>query len=114
MRTDPDAVRVLCFGDSNTHGAPADDPEYLVAVTLDEPTTVTSSSANVPAFQKAMTQVLKTYRVMPATTAPTLLPKMSAASNRPVLSRLSTPFDAEAAEARLPNWPEPASHCRIA
>jgi cell division protein FtsI (penicillin-binding protein 3) len=55
--------------------APADDPQYLVAVTLDEPTTVTSSSANAPAFQKAMTQVLKTYRVMPATTAPTLLPK---------------------------------------
>lgn len=55
--------------------APAEDPKYLVAVTLDEPTTVTSSSANAPAFQKAMTQVLKTYRVMPATTAPTLLPK---------------------------------------
>jgi cell division protein FtsI (penicillin-binding protein 3) len=55
--------------------APADDPKYLVAVTLDEPTTVTSSSANASAFQKAMTQVLKTYRVMPATTAPTLLPK---------------------------------------
>jgi len=55
--------------------APAEDPQYLVAVTLDEPTTVTSSSANAPAFQKAMTQVLKTYRVMPATTAPTLLPK---------------------------------------
>lgn len=55
--------------------APADDPKYLVAVTLDEPTTVTSSSANAPAFQKAMTQVLKTYRVMPSTTAPTLLPK---------------------------------------
>ncbi|MET0673500.1 MAG: penicillin-binding protein 2 [Microbacterium pygmaeum] len=55
--------------------APADDPQYIVAVTLDEPTTVTSSSANVPAFQKAMTQVLKTYRVMPATTAPVLLPK---------------------------------------
>ncbi len=29
MRTDPDAVRVLCFGDSNTHGTPADDPEYV-------------------------------------------------------------------------------------
>jgi cell division protein FtsI (penicillin-binding protein 3) len=55
--------------------APAEDPQYLVAVTLDEPTKVTSSSANAPAFQKAMTQVLKTYRVMPATTAPTLLPK---------------------------------------
>ena len=55
--------------------APADDPQYVVAVTLDEPTKVTSSAANAPAFQKAMTQVLKTYRVMPATTEPTLLPK---------------------------------------
>lgn len=55
--------------------APADDPEYVVVVTLDEPTKVTSSAANAAAFQKAMTQVLKTYRVMPATTAPELLPK---------------------------------------
>lgn len=55
--------------------APADDPEYVVVVTLDEPTKVTSSAANAPAFQKAMTQVLKTYRVMPSTTAPELLPK---------------------------------------
>ncbi|MDY0909998.1 penicillin-binding protein 2 [Microbacterium sp. CFBP9034] len=55
--------------------APADDPEYVVVVTLDEPTKVTSSAANATAFQKAMTQVLKTYRVMPATTAPELLPK---------------------------------------
>ncbi len=29
MLTDPAAVRILCFGDSNTHGAPADDPEYV-------------------------------------------------------------------------------------
>jgi lysophospholipase L1-like esterase len=29
MRTDPHAVRILCFGDSNTHGAPSDDPEYV-------------------------------------------------------------------------------------
>lgn len=55
--------------------APADDPQYIVAVTLDEPTAVTSSAANAPAFQKAMTQVLKTYRVMPSTTEPTILPK---------------------------------------
>jgi lysophospholipase L1-like esterase len=27
--TEPDAVRVLCFGDSNTHGIPGDDPEYV-------------------------------------------------------------------------------------
>ncbi len=55
--------------------APADDPEYVVVVTLDEPTKVTSSAANATAFQKAMTQVLKTYRVMPSTTAPEQLPK---------------------------------------
>jgi cell division protein FtsI (penicillin-binding protein 3) len=55
--------------------APAEDPEYLVVVTLDEPLKVRSSGANATAFQKAMTQVLKTYRVMPSTTAPELLPK---------------------------------------
>lgn len=55
--------------------APAEDPKYLVIVTLDEPKTVTSSAANGPTFQKAMTQVLKTYRVMPSTSAPELLPK---------------------------------------
>lgn len=56
--------------------APADDPEYVVMVTLDEPTRVTSSAATAPAFQKAMTQVLKTYRVMPSSPdAPQLFPK---------------------------------------
>ncbi|MHC2997957.1 peptidoglycan D,D-transpeptidase FtsI family protein [Microbacterium sp. HJ5] len=55
--------------------APADDPEYVVVVTLDEPKKVTSSAANAKAFQKAMTQVLKTYRVMPSTSTPKLLPK---------------------------------------
>jgi lysophospholipase L1-like esterase len=29
VRIDAHAVRVLCFGDSNTHGTPADDPEYV-------------------------------------------------------------------------------------
>jgi lysophospholipase L1-like esterase len=29
MITDPDAARILCFGDSNTHGTPADDPAYV-------------------------------------------------------------------------------------
>lgn len=55
--------------------APAEDPEYIVAVTLDEPTRIKSSGANASAWQKAMTQVLKTYRVMPSTVEPTLLPK---------------------------------------
>ncbi|NYE20648.1 peptidoglycan D,D-transpeptidase FtsI family protein [Microbacterium immunditiarum] len=55
--------------------APAEDPQFVVAVTLDEPTRIKSSGANAPAFQKAMTQVLKTYRVMPATAAAEVLPK---------------------------------------
>ncbi len=29
MITDADAVRILCFGDSNTHGAPCDDPDFV-------------------------------------------------------------------------------------
>jgi lysophospholipase L1-like esterase len=29
MITDPTAITVLCFGDSNTHGAPSDDPAYV-------------------------------------------------------------------------------------
>lgn len=47
--------------------APVDDPEYVVVVTLDEPTKMVSSAATASAFQKAMTQVLKTYRVSPST-----------------------------------------------
>jgi cell division protein FtsI (penicillin-binding protein 3) len=54
--------------------APADDPQYIVAITLDEPTKVKSSSADAEGFQKAMTQVMKTYRVMPSTTKATRLP----------------------------------------
>jgi cell division protein FtsI (penicillin-binding protein 3) len=56
--------------------APMDDPQYLVAITLDEPTAVTSSKATAPGFQMAMTQVLKTFRVMPSTTEPNMLPKL--------------------------------------
>ncbi|GAA2016109.1 penicillin-binding protein 2 [Microbacterium ulmi] len=55
--------------------APAEDPQYVVVVTLDEPTRIKSSGANASAWQKAMTQVLKTFRVMPSTVGPTLLPK---------------------------------------
>lgn len=56
--------------------APVDDPQYVVVVTLDEPTKVVSSAATAPAFQKAVTQVMKTYRVMPSTVPmDELLPK---------------------------------------
>ncbi|WP_439594192.1 peptidoglycan D,D-transpeptidase FtsI family protein [Microbacterium sp.] len=56
--------------------APIEDPQFVVVVTLDEPTKVKSSAANGTAFQKAVTQVLKAYRVLPSTTSPTLLPKL--------------------------------------
>ncbi|MFT4259801.1 peptidoglycan D,D-transpeptidase FtsI family protein [Microbacterium sp.] len=56
--------------------APVDDPQYVVIVTLDQPTRITSSAATASAFQKAMTQVMKTYRVMPSTVPmDELLPK---------------------------------------
>lgn len=48
--------------------APADDPQYVVMVTLKEPTKMTMSTATAAAFQKAMTQVMKTYRVLPSAT----------------------------------------------
>ncbi|KJQ54880.1 peptidoglycan D,D-transpeptidase FtsI family protein [Microbacterium sp. SA39] len=47
--------------------APVDDPQYVIVVTLDEPTKVVSSAATASAFQKAVTQVMKSYRVMPST-----------------------------------------------
>src|SRR5690606_18732101 len=46
--------------------APIEDPKYVVVVTLDEPTKMRSSAATAVAFQQAMTQVLKTYRVAPS------------------------------------------------
>lgn len=63
---------------SMTGFAPVDDPEYVVVVTLDEPTRLVSSAATASAFQKAMTQVLKTYRVSPSTKPmDELLPKFN-------------------------------------
>jgi len=54
---------------------PADDPQYVVLTTLDEPTTIRSSAANRQAFQKAVTQVLKNYRVLPSDSQTPILPK---------------------------------------
>ncbi|WP_150951484.1 peptidoglycan D,D-transpeptidase FtsI family protein [Microbacterium testaceum] len=66
----PDAYYTTMIG-----FAPADDPQYVVAVNLDEPRTVKSSAATAPAFQKALTQVLKSYRVIPSGTTTPELPK---------------------------------------
>lgn len=58
--------------------APIDDPQYVVEVTLDEPTKIRSSAADAVAFQQAMTQVLKTYRVAPSSQPmDELLPKFN-------------------------------------
>ena len=48
--------------------APADNPEYVVVVTLVKPTTVKTSWAAAPPFATIMTQVLGHYRV-PLSTA---------------------------------------------
>jgi cell division protein FtsI (penicillin-binding protein 3) len=48
--------------------APIEDPQYVVMITMEEPTKITSSAATAPALQKALTQVLKTYRVAPSST----------------------------------------------
>ncbi len=54
--------------------APAEDPQFAVVVMFVKPTTIKTSAAAAPTFNKIMTQVLTTYRVTPSTTAPPLLP----------------------------------------
>ncbi|MEL5990484.1 peptidoglycan D,D-transpeptidase FtsI family protein [Microbacterium phosphatis] len=57
--------------------APAEDPQYVVMITLDEPKRVTSSAATAPALQKAMTHVLQSYRIVPGRSEPeTVLPML--------------------------------------
>lgn len=54
--------------------APAENPQYVVLVTFNKPTTLKTSFAAAPAFREVMSQVLETYRVKPSTTPPTHLP----------------------------------------
>lgn len=54
--------------------APADDPQYVVLTVFDEPKKERMSSANRSVFKKAMTQVLKHYRIMPSDSETPLLP----------------------------------------
>ena len=51
--------------------APAEDPQYVVLVTYTKPTTIKTSAAAAPTFNKIMTQVLTKYRVPPSTTPST-------------------------------------------
>lgn len=52
---------------SMTGMAPAENPQYVVSVTIANPTTIRSSAAAAPTFQQVMTQVLKSYGVPPST-----------------------------------------------
>lgn len=47
--------------------APAEDPQYVVSVTIAKPVTIESALAAAPVFQKIMAQVLKQNRVLPST-----------------------------------------------
>jgi cell division protein FtsI (penicillin-binding protein 3) len=51
---------------SVTGFAPADDPQYVVSVSLARPVNMNTSAAPAPVFQQIMSQVLKKYRVVPS------------------------------------------------
>jgi cell division protein FtsI (penicillin-binding protein 3) len=46
--------------------APIDDPQYVVLVTLADPTTITTSAATAPAWQQTMSYVLSANNVAPS------------------------------------------------
>ena len=46
--------------------APADDPQFVVSVSLADPVNMNSSAASAPFFQEVMSQVLKKYRAVPS------------------------------------------------
>ncbi|NDH65532.1 MAG: penicillin-binding protein 2 [Microbacteriaceae bacterium] len=48
--------------------APAENPEYVLAVTIYKPRTVSNSIGATPPFKRIFEQVLRTYRVPPSTT----------------------------------------------
>jgi cell division protein FtsI (penicillin-binding protein 3) len=48
--------------------APAEDPKYVLAVTIYKPRTVSNSIGATPPFKAILEQVLRTYRVPPSTT----------------------------------------------
>jgi cell division protein FtsI (penicillin-binding protein 3) len=48
--------------------APAENPKYVVAVTVYKPRTVSNSIGATPPFKRIFEQVLRLYRVPPSTT----------------------------------------------
>jgi len=53
--------------------APVDNPQYLVDVNVGFPTKIRMSNAVAPLFHTVMSQVLKTFRVSPSNSAPSML-----------------------------------------
>jgi cell division protein FtsI (penicillin-binding protein 3) len=54
--------------------APADDPRFVVSVSIMNPVKMNSSAASAPVFQEVMSQVLKKYRTVPSGAAAPELP----------------------------------------
>ena len=54
--------------------APAENPEFVVAVTVYKPRTVSNSIGATPPFKRILEQVLRTYRVPPSTTKSANIP----------------------------------------
>ncbi|KFF60319.1 hypothetical protein JF66_05090 [Cryobacterium sp. MLB-32] len=54
--------------------APADDPQYVVSVSLADPVNMNTSAAPAPIFQEVMSQVLKKYRAVPSGDPAPVLP----------------------------------------
>ena len=54
--------------------APADDPQFVVSVSLADPVNMNTSAAPAPIFQEVMSQVLKKYRAVPSGTPAPALP----------------------------------------
>ncbi|MDH6237227.1 penicillin-binding protein 2 [Cryobacterium sp. CG_9.6] len=54
--------------------APADDPRYVVSVSLADPVKLNTSAAPAPIFQEVMSQVLKKYRAVPSGDPAPVLP----------------------------------------
>jgi cell division protein FtsI (penicillin-binding protein 3) len=54
--------------------APAEDPQYVVAVTAYKSRTIRNSLGAVPIFKDIMQQVLRTFRIAPSTTTSVNIP----------------------------------------
>lgn len=74
--TDPNTGRYIpgLFAISFIGMAPAEDPQYVVAVTFYKSRTKSNSIGATPAFKSIMEQVLRTYRVPPSTTKSANIP----------------------------------------